>query len=36
MNKSILWMIGLLFVTSLVIVSCSETAVTEDPYAIWE
>ena len=25
MNKSILWLIGLLFVTSLSIVSCSET-----------
>ena len=33
MNKSILWLIGLLFVTSLSIVSCSETDGTEDPYA---
>ena len=31
MNKSILWLIGLLFVTSLSIVSCSETDGTEDP-----
>ena len=29
MNKSILWLIGLLFVTSLSIVSCSETDGTE-------
>lgn len=36
MNKSILWLIGLLFVTSLSIVSCSETDGTEDPYANWE
>ena len=35
MNKSILWLIGLLFVTSLSIVSCSETDGTEDPYANW-
>ena len=36
MNKSILWLIGLLFVTSLSIVSCSESDGTEDPYANWE
>ena len=36
MNKNILWLIGLLFVTSLSIVSCSETDGTEDPYANWE
>lgn len=36
MNKSILWLIGLLFVTSLSIVSCSESDGTEDPYADWE
>ena len=36
MNKSILWLIGLLFVTSLSIVSCSETDGVEDPYANWE
>lgn len=36
MNKSILWLIGLLFVTSLSIVSCSETDGEEDPYANWE
>lgn len=36
MNKSILWLIGLLFVTSLSVVSCSETDGVEDPYANWE
>lgn len=36
MNKSILWLIGLLFVTSLSIVSCSESDGAEDPYANWE
>lgn len=36
MNKSILWLIGLLFVTSLSIVSCSESDGTEDKYADWE
>ncbi len=36
MNKSILWLISLLFVASLSIVSCSETDGTEDPYANWE
>lgn len=36
MNKSILWLIALLFVTSLSIVSCSETDGAEDPYANWE
>ena len=36
MNKSILWLISLLFVTSLSIVSCSETDGGEDPYANWE
>lgn len=36
MNKSILWLIGLLFVTSLSIVSCSESDGGEDPYANWE
>ncbi|WP_455673419.1 FKBP-type peptidyl-prolyl cis-trans isomerase [Phocaeicola sp.] len=35
MNKSILWLIGLLFVTSFTIVSCSETDGVEDPYANW-
>ena len=33
MNKSILWLISLLFVASLSIVSCSESDGTEDPYA---
>ena len=36
MNKSILWLISLLFVASLSIVSCSESDGTEDPYANWE
>lgn len=36
MNKSILWLIALLFVTSLSIVSCSETDGAEDPYVNWE
>lgn len=36
MNKSILWLICLLFVTSLSIVSCSESDGAEDPYANWE
>ena len=36
MNKSILWLVGLLFVTSLSIVSCSESDGAEDPYANWE
>jgi len=36
MNKSILWLIGLLFVASLSIVSCSESDGAEDPYANWE
>lgn len=36
MNKSILWLIGLLFVTSLSIVSCGESDGTEDLYADWE
>lgn len=35
MNKSILWLIGLLFVASCTIVSCSETDEVEDPYANW-
>lgn len=36
MNKSILWLIGLLCVASLSIVSCSETDGVEDPYANWK
>lgn len=36
MNKSILWLIGLLFVTSLSIVSCSESDGEEDSYTNWE
>lgn len=36
MNKSILWLIGLLFVASFSIVSCSESDGTEDAYANWE
>ena len=36
MNKSIIWLIGLLFVTSMSIVSCSETDESEDPYVTWE
>lgn len=35
MNKSILWLIGLLFAVSCTIVSCSETDEVEDPYANW-
>ena len=35
MNKSILWLIGLLFAASCTIVSCSETDDVEDPYANW-
>lgn len=35
MNKSILWLIGLLFVTSFAITSCSETDGEIDPYANW-
>ena len=36
MNKSILWLIGLLFVTSLTIVSCSESDGDVDEYANWQ
>lgn len=36
MNKNILWLIGLLFVTSLFAASCSETDGEVDPYANWE
>lgn len=36
MNKSILWLFGLLFVASSALVSCSETDGVEDPYANWE
>lgn len=36
MNKSSLWLIGLLFVASFSIVSCSESDGTEDAYANWE
>lgn len=36
MNKSILWLIGLLFSVSCVIVSCSETDGAADPYTNWE
>ena len=36
MKKSILWVIGLLFVTSFGIVSCDETTGTPDPYTDWE
>lgn len=36
MNKSILWLIVLLFVASFSIVSCSESDGTEDAYANWE
>lgn len=36
MDKSILWLIGLLFATSFAVVSCSETDGVGDPYANWE
>lgn len=36
MKKSILCLIGFLFVTSFAIVSCGETDGVEDPYANWE
>lgn len=36
MNRSILWLLGLLLAVSFVTVSCSETDGTEDPYADWE
>ena len=36
MKKSILWIIGLLFVTSFSIVSCDETDGAVDPYFNWE
>lgn len=36
MNKSILWLIGLLFATSVAIVSCDETDGVVDPYFNWE
>ena len=36
MNKSIFWLIGLLFVASFSITSCDETDGVEDPYANWE
>ena len=36
MKKSILWIIGLLFVASFSIVSCDETDGAVDPYFKWE
>ncbi len=36
MKKSILWVIGLLFVVSFTIVSCDETTGVPDPYTDWE
>ena len=36
MNKSILWLISLLFVASFAIVSCSESDGEENPYANWQ
>lgn len=36
MNRSILWLLGLLLAVSFVTVSCSETDGTIDPYADWE
>lgn len=35
MNKSILWLIGLLFAASFAISSCSESDGVENPYANW-
>ena len=35
MNKSILWLISLLFAASFAIVSCSESDGEENPYANW-
>ena len=36
MNKSILWLISLLFAASFAIVSCSESDGEENPYANWQ
>ena len=36
MKKSILWVIGLLFSTSLMVTSCDETSGTPNPYKDWE